>query len=369
VIEHLARVSRHAHMFAVRGFAAVGALLVMKGIIGLVTSERWPANQQTSTERTDQTVSSYVQSHVARCGSAEGRAHANLPAGIGTSRPLDVRMETAALELGHGIAAHRRHPRSRGAGHTGSGNQTAMPIRVVVADDSWLIREGVSEVLRRAPEVELVEVCWNGKELELAVSSLKPDVVVTGIRMPPSGAGEGIVIARRLRETNPEVGVVVLSQYVEPSYALGLLDRGTGRRAYLLKERLRSRHDLIGAIEAVAGGGSVLDPMVIDALIQARSRAVPCRLADLTPRERQVLAEIAVGKSNAAIAEALCLTKRAVEKHVNSIFAKLGLADTHDTSRRVKATLLFLAEEDEDAAVSADDGGLAPVRPAIATTR
>ena len=140
---------------------------------------------------------------------------------------------------------------------------------------------------------------------------------------------------------------MVLSQYVEPAYALGLFQGGTRRRAYLLKERIRNQQELIEAIEKVANGGSVVDPLVVDVLIQARSQTAHSRLAPLTPREREVLAEIAAGKSNAAIAESLVLTKRAVEKHVNSIFSKLDLPDTPDVSRRVKATLLFLDEEDD----------------------
>lgn len=226
------------------------------------------------------------------------------------------------------------------------------PLRLVVADDSFLIRELLTQVLGGATEVELVEVCSNGKELLAAVARSDPDVVVLDIRMPPSGDHEGIRVAARLRETHPDIGVVVLSQYAEPSYALALLEHGTSRRAYLLKERVRSKEDLLGAIEAVATGGSVIDPNVVDVLIEARTRARNTRLTQLTDREREVLAEIATGKSNGAIAEKLVLTKRAVEKHVNSIFSKLDLPETEDTSRRVKATLIYLAEEDEAVAHS-----------------
>jgi DNA-binding NarL/FixJ family response regulator len=226
------------------------------------------------------------------------------------------------------------------------------PLRLVVADDSFLIRELLTQILGDAPEVELVEVCSNGKELLAAVARSHPDVVVLDIRMPPSGDNEGIRVAARLRETDPDIGVVVLSQYAEPSYALALLEHGTSRRAYLLKERLRSKEDLIEAIEAVAIGGSVIDPSVVDVLIEARTRARDTRLSQLTNREREVLAEIATGKSNGGIAEKLVLTKRAVEKHVNSIFSKLELPETEDTSRRVKATLIYLAEEDEAGAHS-----------------
>jgi DNA-binding NarL/FixJ family response regulator len=221
------------------------------------------------------------------------------------------------------------------------------PIRVVVAEDSYIIREFLTSTLNAAPEVELVAVCCNATELERAIELWSPEVVLTDIRMPPSSADEGIRIAAKLRETAPQVGVVVLSQYAEPAYVLALLERGTGRRAYLLKERVRKRDELIGAIEKVAQGGSVIDPTIVDVLIEARSRASHSRLSQLTPRERELLAEIASGKSNGAIAQSLFLTKRAVEKHVNAIFSKLDLPETQDVSRRVKATLIFLAEEGE----------------------
>ncbi|MBV8941374.1 MAG: response regulator transcription factor [Solirubrobacterales bacterium] len=239
------------------------------------------------------------------------------------------------------------HRRRVAAAQSGSG--LGRPVRVVVAEDAYLIREFLAETLSAAPEVELAAVCTNGKELMTAVETWHPDVVLADIRMPPSGADEGIRVAARLRETDPDIGVVVLSQYAEPSYALALLDKGTGRRAYLLKERIRNREHLINAIETVASGGSVIDPLIVDVLIEARSRAAHSRLSELTPREREVLAEIASGKSNGAIAESLVLTKRAVEKHVNSIFSKLSLPETQDASRRVKATLIFLSEEESDA--------------------
>lgn len=231
----------------------------------------------------------------------------------------------------------------------GSGERGRSPIRVVVAEDSYLIREFLTTTLSAAPEVELVAVCSNGKELQSAIATSRPEVVLTDIRMPPSGAGEGLRVAARLRETDPETGVVVLSQYAEPSYALALLGKGTGRRAYLLKERIRNREQLITAIETVAAGGSVIDPLIVDVLIEARSRGAHSRLSELTPREREVLSEIAAGKSNGAIADSLVLTKRAVEKHVNAIFSKLDLPDTLDTSRRVRATLIFLSEQDNEA--------------------
>jgi DNA-binding NarL/FixJ family response regulator len=221
-------------------------------------------------------------------------------------------------------------------------------IRVVVAEDSYVIREFLTATLTAAADVELVAVCTNGKELQTAINTWEPDVVLTDIRMPPSGADEGVRIAASLRDTHPDVGVVVLSQYAEPAYALSLLEQGTGGRAYLLKERIRDKEQLLDAIKAVALGGSAIDPMIVDVLIEARSRSAKSQLAQLTPRERELLAEIATGKSNNAIAESLVLTKRAVEKHVNSIFSKLNLPETQDVSRRVKATLIFLSEEGLD---------------------
>ena len=189
--------------------------------------------------------------------------------------------------------------------------------------------------------------------LLLAVEAVQPDVVVSDIRMPPSRTDEGIQVAVRLRQLHPEVGVVILSQYAEPSYALKLLETGSEGRAYLLKERMRDSAQLVSAIETVAAGGSVIDAKVVEVLVAARARAPRPALAKLTPREQEVLAEIAQGKSNTAIAKSLVLSKRAVEKHIHSIFFKLGLSEAEDVSRRVTAALLFLAEE-------ATDGGGAP---------
>jgi DNA-binding NarL/FixJ family response regulator len=219
---------------------------------------------------------------------------------------------------------------------------------VVIAEDSYVIREFLTATLGAAQGIELAAVCTNGKELQTAIDTWDPEVVLTDIRMPPSGAEEGVRIASRLRTTRPDVGVVVLSQYAEPAYAISVLEQGTAGRAYLLKERIRDKEELIRAIRAVAHGGSVIDPMIVDVLIEARSRAARSRLTQLTPRERELLGEIAAGKSNGAIAESLVLTKRAVEKHVNSIFAKLNLPETQDVSRRVKATLIYLSEEESD---------------------
>jgi DNA-binding NarL/FixJ family response regulator len=230
----------------------------------------------------------------------------------------------------------------------GTDDAEPRPIRVVIAEDSYLIREVLTTALNESDEVELVAICSNGKELRTAVENWHPDVVMTDIRMPPSRTDEGIRVAADLRESAPDTGVVVLSQYAEPSYALALLEKGTGGRAYLLKERISNKHDLIGAIQAVAHGGSVIDPRIVEVLIEARTRAAHSRLSQLTPRERELLAEIATGKSNAAIADSLVLTKRAVEKHINSIFSKLDLPETDDVSRRVKATLIFLSDEESE---------------------
>jgi DNA-binding NarL/FixJ family response regulator len=220
-----------------------------------------------------------------------------------------------------------------------------MPVSVAVADDSLIVREGVSQILGRQPDLEVVASCGDLPSLLEAVDSARPDVVVTDIRMPPTSTDEGIRVAALLRERHPGVGVVVLSNYAEPAYALALLESGSEGRAYLLKERVHDRSQLVAAIEAVAAGGSMMDPKIVEPLMVAKGRAESSPLAVLTSREREVLAEIAKGKSNSAIADTLFLTKRAVEKHINSIFLKLNLSFAEDVSKRVKATLLFLAEK------------------------
>ena len=221
-----------------------------------------------------------------------------------------------------------------------------MAIRVVLAEDSYLVREGIEQVLATAPGVEVVATCADLDSLLAAVESERPDVVVTDIRMPPTATDEGIRAAAVLRDTDPGVGVVVLSQHDDPTYALALLDSGSEGRAYLLKERVHDGGQLSAAVQEVARGGSVIDPKIVEALVHARSSADSSPLAELTAREREVLAEIAQGKSNSAIADSLVLTKRAVEKHINAIFMKLGLAQADDVSKRVKATLIFLSETD-----------------------
>jgi len=219
-----------------------------------------------------------------------------------------------------------------------------MPIRLVLAEDQYLVREGLRRLLETSDEVEVVAVCDDLDSLLAAVNAERPDVVVTDIRMPPGDADEGIQAAIRLRETSPEVGVVVLSQYATPAYALALLEGGSKGRAYLLKERVKDLDQLIGAIRVVSEGGSVIDPKVVDALVAANARAEGSPLNDLTPRERDVLREMAEGKNNAAIAETLVLTERSVEKVIHSIFLKLGLTWEEAVHKRVKAVVLYLAE-------------------------
>jgi DNA-binding NarL/FixJ family response regulator len=217
-------------------------------------------------------------------------------------------------------------------------------IRVVLADDSYLVREALSHVLAEVDRVELVATCSDRDSLLAAIEARRPDVVVTDIRMPPSDSDEGLQVAAALRTSHPEIGVVVLSQFAEPRYALSLLDGGSDGRAYLLKERIQRGGELVTAIEAVARGESVIDAMIVDLLIAARKRAERSPLAELTPRETEILGFVARGHNNQAIANELVLTKRAVEKHINAIFLKLGLSNAEDVSRRVKAALIYLAE-------------------------
>jgi DNA-binding NarL/FixJ family response regulator len=227
-------------------------------------------------------------------------------------------------------------------------------VRVALAEDSFLIREGLQQLLASSTSVEVVASCADIDSLYGAIERERPDVVLTDIRMPPTKTDEGIRVASRLRETDPEIGVIILSQYSEPAYVVELLDGGSDGRGYLLKERVRDRGQLISAIESVARGGSFIDPKIVEVLVAARTRSEHSPLRELTAREREVLAEIASGKSNSAIADSLVLTRRAVEKHINSIFMKLGLAAAEDVSKRVKATLLFLAQAGGDGSAAAE---------------
>jgi DNA-binding NarL/FixJ family response regulator len=215
-------------------------------------------------------------------------------------------------------------------------------LRIVVAEDSLLFREGILRVLDLRPELTVVAACGDLPELLAAVESEQPDVVVTDVRMPPTSSDEGIQAATRLRAAHPGVGVVVLSQYAEPAYARELLEGGSAGRAYLLKYRVSEPGQLADAIRTVATGGSVIDPAVVEVLLAASSRSAASPLTALTAREREVLDQIAQGKSNSAVAEALYLSERAVEKHINALFAKLGLTAEPDTNRRVKAVLMYL---------------------------
>ncbi|MGA8297331.1 MAG: response regulator transcription factor [Acidimicrobiales bacterium] len=222
-----------------------------------------------------------------------------------------------------------------------------MPIRVVLAEDDYLVREGVAKLIATEDDLELVATCADYTSLLESVDAEHPDVVVTDIRMPPTKTDEGIRAANDLRAREVNVGVVLLSQYAEPSYALAFLEHGTQGRAYLLKERVSDIKQLADAIRETASGGSVIDPVVVDALVSARSRAQNSPLRLLTPREKEILAEMAKGKNNAAVASSLVLSERAVEKHINSIFSKLGLSQELDVHRRVKAVLLFLSDRSD----------------------
>jgi len=219
-----------------------------------------------------------------------------------------------------------------------------MALRLVVAEDNLLVREGLVTLLSTAPDLEVVASCVDYDALAAAVEEHQPDVVLTDIKMPPTLSDEGIRLARELRLSHPEIGVVVVSQFSDARQVLELFEEGSDRRAYLLKERLHDRAALVSAVRSVAAGGSSVDARIIDVLVYARSGAPGSQLAALTSREREVLGEIAQGKSNSAIAESLFLTKRSVEKLVNSIFLKLDLGNAEDVSKRVKAALIFLAE-------------------------
>ena len=220
-----------------------------------------------------------------------------------------------------------------------------MAIRLVLAEDNLIVREGVRQLLGTVTEIDVVAVCTDRDGLLEAAESHQPDAVVTDIRMPPGYTDEGIQVAVRLRRSSPTTGVVVLSQYSDAEYALRLFEDGASGRAYLLKERVSDVAQLVNAIREVARGGSVVDPKIIEVLIAARERAAESALRDLTPREREVLGEIAQGRNNAAIGADLFLTERAVEKHINAIFSKLGLSEEQDVHKRVRATVIYLAEQ------------------------
>lgn len=220
-----------------------------------------------------------------------------------------------------------------------------VPTRVVVADDSAVVRAGVEALLALGPQVEVVGSAASldgllGVVAEVFTEPGGPDVVVTDIRMPPTATDEGVVAAEQLRASHPWVGVVVLSQVADPGFLARLTAGGPQRRGYLLKDRVADPGELVAAIEAVRSGGSFVDAEVADLLVRRSGGSSP--VGTLTAREVEVLRAVATGRSNVAIAETLFITHRAVEKHINSIFAKLGLHDDRDTNRRVSAVLTYL---------------------------
>jgi len=218
-----------------------------------------------------------------------------------------------------------------------------MTVRVVVAEDNLLVREGLLSLLATSPEVDLVGTCETYDELIAAVDEHEPDVVLTDIRMPPTHSDEGVRAADVFRTSHPDLGVVVISQFAEPEYVIAVLGEGSRGRGYVVKDRIDDLDHLLSAIRTVAVGGSFIDDTVVDILISARSRIVDSPLQALSPRELDVLAEIAAGRSNTAVAESLHVSRHAVEKHTNAIFAKLGLSEDQEVNRRVKAVLMFLS--------------------------
>jgi DNA-binding NarL/FixJ family response regulator len=218
-----------------------------------------------------------------------------------------------------------------------------MAISVVLAEDNVLVREGMLAVLAGAGDIEVRAACVDGDGLRRAVAEHAPDVVVTDIRMPPGQSDEGIRIAQELRRDHPRVGVVVVSSANLPEYAIDLLDGGSQGRAYLLKERLAQPGELAQAVRAVAAGGSVIDPAVVESLIRAQGRPASSPVSRLSPRELEVLEQMALGHTNAVIADQLFLTVRGVERHINSVFAKLDLSEDDQSHHRVRAVLLYLS--------------------------
>jgi DNA-binding NarL/FixJ family response regulator len=218
------------------------------------------------------------------------------------------------------------------------------PLRVAVADDHYLVREGLRQLLELGGEVEVVAGVGTAVELLAVVRRERPDVVVTDIRMPPDHHVEGIEAARTIRAEHPDVGVVVLSAHADAAYALELFRDGTVGLAYLLKDRVGDRAELLRAVRATAAGDSVIDPMVVEAMLHSPRRREASALARLSDRERQVLEQMAAGRSNTAIAEALYLSVSAVEKHISAIFTKLGLVEERASHRRIAAVLAYLSD-------------------------
>jgi DNA-binding NarL/FixJ family response regulator len=222
-------------------------------------------------------------------------------------------------------------------------------LTVVVAEDSLLVREGLRHVFDDEADIVVAAETSDAASTVDAIERLEPDVLVTDIRMPPSNRTEGIAIAQALRQTHPAMAVIVISQYADADYALSLFDDGHAARGYLLKERLSDGKQLVDAVRTVASGGAVVDPQVVDTLLRAQEARSESPFATLTPREREVLGLVASGLSNAEIARRLWITQRAVERHIGSIFSKLGLSNEGRLNRRVAATLAFLAEVPREA--------------------
>ena len=218
-------------------------------------------------------------------------------------------------------------------------------LRVVLGEDSYLAREGISRALEAADEIDLVASCGTLDELLQAVARIEPDVVLSDVRMPPNHTDEGIRLANELRRSHPAIGVVILSQHADALYALALFDDGSDGRGYLLKDRVRDQAELTRALLEVSRGGTVVDAKIVNELLAVRRQRETTGLETLTDREQEILALVAEGRSNGDIAEMLRVTKRAVEGHINSIFSKLELGDPEKVDRRVKAALLYLTEQ------------------------
>jgi DNA-binding NarL/FixJ family response regulator len=219
-------------------------------------------------------------------------------------------------------------------------------LRVIIAEDNYLVREGTRRLLEDSGEVNVVAAVGNAVELLDAVERMRPQAVLTDIRMPPSHHMEGIEAARTIRARHPDVGVVVLSQHSDELYAYELLKDGTSGLAYLLKERVSDLDALVRTLREVVGGGSVIDPKVVEALLGRRARQEESALGTLSPRELEVLGKMAEGRTNPVIARALFMSESTVEKHVSAIFSKLGLSEEKEIDRRVAAVLAFLRESD-----------------------
>lgn len=221
------------------------------------------------------------------------------------------------------------------------------PFRVVIAEDNYLVREGTRRLLDDSGQVDVVAAVGTFGELIDAVARLRPDAVITDIRMPPRHHTEGIEAAHAIRATNPDVGIVVLSQHADEAYAFQLLKDGTRGLAYLLKDRVGDLEELLRALKETIAGRSVIDPLVVEALVARRARLAESPLGTLTPRELEVLRQMAQGKTNASIASALSLSDSAIEKNVNSLFSKLGLSEETQVHRRVAAVLTLLREAED----------------------